>query len=137
MTIKIKKTFSDITEGFFYCFYNYGHPIANGLRNVYRNNIISDIKNNLKPQAKKWKMDIINITDDDNIEISENTMAYLNEYNKAFQSMAFILFNPEKIEEALNAMGKEGWEIDGVTSAEFPSLTGGRQELVIFLSKDV
>jgi hypothetical protein len=41
-------------------------------------------------------------------------------------------FNPEKIEEALNAMGKEGWEID-----EFPSLTGGRQELVIFLSKDV
>ena len=46
-------------------------------------------------------------------------------------------FNPEKIEEALNAMGKEGWEIDGVTSAEFPSLTGGRQELVIFLSKDV
>ena len=46
-------------------------------------------------------------------------------------------FNPEKIEEALNAMGKEGWEIDGVTSAEFPSITGGRQELVIFLSKDV
>lgn len=46
-------------------------------------------------------------------------------------------FNPEKIEEALNAMGKEGWQIDGVTSAEFPSLTGGRQELVIFLSKDV
>jgi hypothetical protein len=46
-------------------------------------------------------------------------------------------FNPEKIEEALNAMGKEGWEIDGVTSAEFPSITGGRQELVIFLSKEV
>ena len=46
-------------------------------------------------------------------------------------------FNPEKIEEALNSMGKEGWEIDGVTSAEFPSLTGGRQELVIFLSKEV
>lgn len=46
-------------------------------------------------------------------------------------------FNPEKIEEALNAMGKEDWEIDGVTSAEFPSITGGRQELVIFLSKEV
>jgi len=39
-------------------------------------------------------------------------------------------FNPEKVEEALNAMAKEGWEMSGVTSAEFPSLTGGRQELV-------
>jgi hypothetical protein len=39
--------------------------------------------------------------------------------------------NPEKIKKALNSMGKEGWEIDGVTSAEFPSITGGRQELFI------
>ena len=46
-------------------------------------------------------------------------------------------FNPEKVEEALNAMAKEGWEMSGVTSAEFPSLTGGRQELVIFLSKEI
>lgn len=46
-------------------------------------------------------------------------------------------FNPEKVEEALNAMGREGWEMIGVTSAEFPSLTGGRQELVLFLHKDV
>lgn len=30
----------------FYAFYNYGAPIANGLRNTYRNNIITDIKNN-------------------------------------------------------------------------------------------
>ena len=46
-------------------------------------------------------------------------------------------FNPEKVEEALNAMAKEGWEVTGVVSAEFPSFGGGRQELVIFLSKDV
>ena len=46
-------------------------------------------------------------------------------------------FNPEKVEEALNAMAKEGWEMAAVTSAEFPSLTGGRQELVIFLTKDI
>ena len=30
----------------FFGFYNYGHPIANGIRNVYRNNIISNIQNN-------------------------------------------------------------------------------------------
>lgn len=46
-------------------------------------------------------------------------------------------FNPEKVEEALNAMAKEGWEIDSVVSAEFPSFGGGRQELVVILSKDV
>ena len=46
-------------------------------------------------------------------------------------------FNPEKVEESLNALGGEGWVLKGVATAEFPSLTGGRQELVIFLEKDV
>ena len=46
-------------------------------------------------------------------------------------------FNPEKVEEALNSLAKEGWELVGVASAEFPSLTGGRQELVLFLEKEV
>lgn len=46
-------------------------------------------------------------------------------------------FNPEKVEEALNGLAKEGWEVTGVVSAEFPSFGGGRQELVIFLSKEV
>ena len=46
-------------------------------------------------------------------------------------------FNPEKVEEALNGLAKEGWEVTGVVSAEFPSFGGGRQELVIFLAKDV
>ncbi len=46
-------------------------------------------------------------------------------------------FNPEKVEEALNGLAKEGWEVTGVVSAEFPSFGGGRQELVIFLAKEV
>ena len=46
-------------------------------------------------------------------------------------------FNPEKVEEALNSLGQEGWELKGVATAEFQSLTGGRQELVIFLEKDI
>lgn len=66
-------------------------------------------------------------------EIAVKVFKVMTQKDRAFGGK----FNPEKIEEALNAMGKEGWEIDGVTSAEFPSLTGGRQELVIFLSKDV
>ena len=66
-------------------------------------------------------------------EITVKVFKVMTQKDRAFGGK----FNPEKIEEALNAMGKEGWEIDGVTSAEFPSLTGGRQELVIFLSKDV
>jgi len=66
-------------------------------------------------------------------EIAMKVFKVMTQKDRAFGGK----FNPEKIEEALNAMGKEGWEIDGVTSAEFPSLTGGRQELVIFLSKDV
>jgi len=46
-------------------------------------------------------------------------------------------FNPEKVEEAMNAMAAEGWELSGLATAEFPPLTGGRQELVIFLEKEV
>lgn len=46
-------------------------------------------------------------------------------------------FNPEKVEEALNSLASEGWSLVGVASAEFPTLTGGRQELVLFLEKEV
>lgn len=46
-------------------------------------------------------------------------------------------FHPEKVEEALNSLAREGWELKAVATAEFPSLTGGRQELVIILEKEV
>ena len=46
-------------------------------------------------------------------------------------------FNPEKVEEAMNSMAAEGWTLAGLATAEFPSISGGRQELVIFLEKDV
>lgn len=43
---------------------------------------------------------------------------------------------PQKVEEALNAYAGEGWVLKGVATATFPTLTGGREELVIFLERE-
>lgn len=45
-------------------------------------------------------------------------------------------FNPERIEGALNSYAAEGWRVRSVTTATFPSLGGGREELIIVLERE-
>ena len=45
-------------------------------------------------------------------------------------------FNPVKVQEALNALGGQGWRLAEAVTATFPTLGGGREELVIFLERD-
>jgi hypothetical protein len=45
-------------------------------------------------------------------------------------------FNPVKVQEALNALGNQGWVLAEAVTATFPTLGGGREELVIFLERD-
>jgi hypothetical protein len=44
-------------------------------------------------------------------------------------------FNPERVQEALNSYADEGWVLKGVATATFPTMTGGREELVMFLER--
>jgi len=46
-------------------------------------------------------------------------------------------FNPVKIEEALNTMAKEGWELKIGATAEFPGWGGKREELILILEKSI
>lgn len=45
-------------------------------------------------------------------------------------------FNPVKVQEALNALGGQGWVLAEAVTATFPTLGGGREELVIFLERE-
>jgi hypothetical protein len=45
-------------------------------------------------------------------------------------------FNPEKVQEALNSLASQGWELKEAVTASFPSFGGGREELVFFLERD-
>lgn len=46
-------------------------------------------------------------------------------------------FDPEKLEEAINAYAKQGWRVVGCATASFPGFIGGnREELVIILERD-
>jgi hypothetical protein len=45
-------------------------------------------------------------------------------------------FNPVKVQEALNALAAQGWILAEAVTATFPTLGGGREELVIFLVRD-
>ena len=64
----------------------------------------------------------------------------MKEYKVLTQKDKFFAgkFDPEKLEKAINQYAKEGWRVIGVTSAEISSgFHAGRQEMVIFLEKDV
>ncbi len=45
-------------------------------------------------------------------------------------------FDPERLEQALNAYAKQGWRVRGVTSASIPGLMGGnRDELIVVMER--
>jgi hypothetical protein len=44
-------------------------------------------------------------------------------------------FDPVKLEEALNSYAHQGWTVTGIATADIPSFGGGRQELVVVLSR--
>lgn len=44
-------------------------------------------------------------------------------------------FDPEKIEEALNAYAKQGWRFKGIASASVPSFGGSRDEIVVIMER--
>jgi len=46
-------------------------------------------------------------------------------------------FDPEKLEQGLNAYAQQGWNVIAATTASFPSLLGNtRDEIVVFLERD-
>ncbi len=46
-------------------------------------------------------------------------------------------FDPQLLENALNAYAKQGWEVKGVTTAEIPGFFNStREECIIILERD-
>ena len=46
-------------------------------------------------------------------------------------------FDPETVEKGLNAYAQQGWQVVSAVTATFRSLTGGREELVILLEREI
>ncbi|NLC06068.1 MAG: DUF4177 domain-containing protein [Erysipelothrix sp.] len=46
-------------------------------------------------------------------------------------------FDPEKIEAALNAYASQGWRVVTAASADIPSITGARSEVIIILEREI
>lgn len=69
---------------------------------------------------------------------TEETFLLQQEYKVLTQKDKWLSnkFDPEKIEEALNAYGKQGWRVVYCTTATFPGFLSGREELVVILSRD-
>ena len=45
-------------------------------------------------------------------------------------------FDPEKLEAAINSYAAEGWEVVSVATANIPSFTGAREEMIIVLVRE-
>jgi hypothetical protein len=47
-------------------------------------------------------------------------------------------FDPEKLEQGLNAYAQQGWIVKAAATAQFPSLLGNaRDEMVVILERDM
>lgn len=44
-------------------------------------------------------------------------------------------FDPEKLQEMLNAYAGEGWSLKAVTTASIPSFGGAREEIIFILER--
>ena len=45
-------------------------------------------------------------------------------------------FDPEKLEQAINAYAEEGWEVISIATATIPGLTGGREEMIVVFDRE-
>jgi hypothetical protein len=46
-------------------------------------------------------------------------------------------FDPERLEQALNAYASQGWRVVSATTAQFPGLfSGNRDEMVVVMERD-
>jgi hypothetical protein len=46
-------------------------------------------------------------------------------------------FNPELIQNGLNAFAAEGWRVKAAVTTTFPGFSGAREELVFVLEREV
>ncbi len=59
------------------------------------------------------------------------------EYKVLTQKDRFLgnKFNPERLEQAINAYAEEGWAVISAVTADFPGFGGRRNELIIVLGR--
>lgn len=46
-------------------------------------------------------------------------------------------FDPQKLQEALNAYAQQGWKLNSIATADIPAFGGARQEFIAVLERDV
>lgn len=46
-------------------------------------------------------------------------------------------FDPEKLENAINAYASEGWQVRAVTTASFPGFGSNREEMIVVLEREI
>jgi hypothetical protein len=45
-------------------------------------------------------------------------------------------FDPDTLEQAINAYAEEGWRVISVATATIPGFTGAREEMVVLFERD-
>lgn len=62
----------------------------------------------------------------------------MKEYKVLTQKDRFFAgkFDPEKLEVAINSYATEGWQVKSVATANIPSFTGAREEIIIILERE-
>lgn len=62
----------------------------------------------------------------------------MKEYKVLSQKDKFFSgkFDPQLLEQAINAYAEQGWEVISMATATFPSFTGSREEIIVLFGRD-
>jgi len=62
----------------------------------------------------------------------------MKEYKVLTQKDKFFSnkFDPEKLEQALNAYAEQGWHVLSVTTASIPGFGGARDEVIVIFERE-
>ncbi|SDG28912.1 DUF4177 domain-containing protein [Rhodobacter capsulatus] len=62
----------------------------------------------------------------------------MKEYKVLSQKDKFFSgkFDPQLLEQAINAYAEQGWEVVSMATATFPGFTGSREEIIVLFGRD-
>ena len=69
--------------------------------------------------------------------MSQHSVPQTKEYKVLTQKDKWFSgkFDPDKLEEALNAYAEQGWAVKAATTASIPGFGGNRDELIVILER--
>jgi hypothetical protein len=107
------------------------------IRHNYLFKKLSESKNDQNIENVNFDLNLDLLNSEHSIKNSESKISGPKQYKVMTQKDKWFSqkFDPEKLEQALNAYAKEGWVVKSICTAQIAGLGGAREELIVVFEK--